>query len=72
MVPILPLNEMSVEEKLQTKETLWQSLSADPTAIESPGWHEEELVEREEKIESGEAKFVEWEKAKADIRRRTS
>jgi hypothetical protein len=68
-VPILRLNEMSVEEKLQTMETLWQSLSADTASIESPAWHEEELAERERKIESGEAKFVEWEKAKADIRR---
>ena len=71
-VPILPLNEMSVEEKLQTMEALWQSLSVDPAAIESPPWHAEELVERERKIESGEAKFVEWEKAEADIRHRTS
>jgi len=53
-------------------EALWQGLSADPAAIESPAWHEEELGERERKVESGEAKFVEWEKAKADIRRRTS
>jgi hypothetical protein len=71
-VPILPLNEMSVEEKLQTMETLWQSLSADPVAVESPAWHEEELAEPECRIASGEAKFVGWEKAKADIRRRTS
>ena len=71
-VPILPLKEMSVEEKLQTMEALWQSLSSDPAAVESPPWHEEELAERERKIESGEAKFVEWEKAKADIRQRTS
>jgi putative addiction module component (TIGR02574 family) len=71
-VPILPLNEMSVEEKLQTMEALWQSLSSDPATVESPAWHQEELAERERKIESGEAKFVEWEKAKADIRRRTS
>ncbi len=86
-VPILPLNEMSVEEKLQTMEALWQSLSADPGAVESPAWHEKELREadpgavespawhekelreRERNIESGESKFVEWEKAKVDIRR---
>jgi len=39
-VPILPLNEMSVEEKLQTMEALWLSLSADLASIESPAWHE--------------------------------
>ena len=71
-VPILPLEEMSVEEKLQTMEALWQSLSADPAGIASPPWHEEELAERERKVESGETKFVDWEKAKAEIRRRTS
>ena len=71
-VPILPLNEMSVEEKLQTMEALWQSLSVDPASVASPAWHEEELADRERKIESGEVKFVEWENAKADIRRRTS
>ena len=70
-VPSLPLNEMTVEEKVQTMEALWQSLSAHPAAVESPAWHKEELRERERKIESGEAKFIDWEKAKADIRRRT-
>ena len=71
-VPILPLDEMTVEDKLQAMEALWESLSADPATIESPAWHEEELRERERKIASGEAGFIDWEKAKADIRRRTS
>lgn len=71
-VPILPLNEMSVEEKLQTMEALWENLSANPEAIESPAWHEEELRVREQRIASGDAEFIDWEKAKADIRRRTS
>ena len=71
-VPILPLNEMSVEEKLQTMEALWENLSANPEAIESPAWHEEELRVREQRIASGDAEFVDWEKAKADIRRPTS
>jgi hypothetical protein len=71
-VPILPLNEMSVEEKLQTMETIWQDLSANPEQIESPAWHEEELRVREAQIESGEAKFLDWEKAKDEIRRQTS
>jgi len=71
-VPVLPLNEMSVEEKLQTMEMLWKSLSADPNAVQSPEWHEKELLERERKITSGETHFISWEDAKADIQRRTS
>ena len=64
--------KLTVKEKLQTMETLWQSLSADPEAVQSPAWHEDELRAREEDIESGKSKFIDWEKAKADIRRRTS
>lgn len=71
-VQVLPLNEMSAEEKLKTMEALWESLAADPASIESPGWHEEVLRERENKIASGETKFIDWEKAKADIGRETS
>jgi putative addiction module component (TIGR02574 family) len=71
-LPVLLLNEMSVEEKLQTMENIWASLSADPEAIESPAWHEEELRVREARVASGEAKFIDWEKVKAEIRRQTS
>jgi Putative addiction module component len=71
-LPILPLKEMSVEEKLQTMETLWQDLSANSEQIESPAWHEEELRVREAQIGSGETGFVDWEKAKEEIRRETS
>ncbi|HYJ05149.1 MAG TPA: addiction module protein [Chthoniobacterales bacterium] len=71
-VPILPLKEMSVEEKLETMEAIWKDLSANPEQIESPAWHEEELRVREAQIESGEAGFLDWENAKKEIRRETS
>jgi putative addiction module component (TIGR02574 family) len=64
--------KLSVAEKLQTMETLWQSLSSRPEAVESPAWHENELRDREQDIESGKSKFIDWEKAKAEIRGRTS
>jgi putative addiction module component (TIGR02574 family) len=69
-VPSLSLNEMTVAEKMQTMEAIWQNLLADPVAIESPVGHEGELRARE--IESGEAKFIDWEEAKARLRHRTS
>jgi hypothetical protein len=71
-IPVLPLNEMSVEEKLETMEAIWENLSANPDQIESPAWHEEELRVREARVASGEAKFVDWEKAKEEIRQHTS
>jgi putative addiction module component (TIGR02574 family) len=64
--------KLSVEEKLQAMEALWQSLSSQPEAVESPAWHEPELRDREENVASGKSTFIDWEKAKADIRRRTS
>jgi putative addiction module component (TIGR02574 family) len=63
---------LSIEEKLQTMEALWQSLSSKPESVDSPAWHEEQLRVREKDIESGKSKFIDWEKAKADIRHRTS
>jgi hypothetical protein len=63
---------MTAEEKVRTMETIWKSLSANPAAIESPAWHEEDLRVREAQISSGEAKFVDWDKAKAEIHRQAS
>jgi hypothetical protein len=68
----LPLNEMTVSEKLQLMETLWADLSRRPEALESPDWHREALADRERRAESGEARFSDWEQAKADIRKQVS
>jgi hypothetical protein len=67
----LPLSEMSVEEKLQAMEALWEDLSRNAD-LESPAWHEEVLVGRERQLEAGEASFIDWEQAKAHIRKRVS
>ena len=63
MLVTLPLNDMTVAEKLQLMETLWN---------ESPAWHRDVLEERERRIASGDARFSDWEQAKAEIRKRVS
>ena len=63
---------MTVAKKLQLMETLWQDLSRHADALESPEWHGEVLQERERRIPSGEARFSDWEQAKADISNRVS
>ena len=72
MTVTLPLNDMTVSEKLQMMEVLWEDLSRNADALESPEWHRDVLDERELRIASGEAHFSDWEQAKADIRQRVS
>jgi hypothetical protein len=66
----LPLHEMTLEEKLQAIESLWDDLSRNPEILDSPACHEDILREREQKIAAGEARFMDWEQAKAYIRSR--
>jgi len=68
----LPLHEMTLEEKLQAMEALWDDLSRNPETLESPSWHEGVLGERQQRIDSGETRFMDWEQAKAHIRSRAS
>ncbi len=66
----LPLSEMTIEEKLQAMEALWEDLSRNPDRLESPAWHEDVLREREKRLAAGEASFMDWDQAKAHIRSR--
>ncbi len=68
----LPLNEMTIAEKLQLMEVLLDDLSRNADALESPEWHREILEEREQRIASGQARFSDWKQAKVDIRKLVS
>ncbi|XHR29920.1 MAG: addiction module protein [Chthoniobacteraceae bacterium] len=72
-MPLTPsLNEMTLPEKLQLMEALWEDLSRHADMLESPEWHRTVLEAREERIASGETRFCDWEQAKAEIRKRVS
>lgn len=66
----LPLKEMTLEEKLAAMESLWEDLARSPEAVESPAWHKEVLDERRQRVADGKARFVDWEQAKAEIRKK--
>jgi hypothetical protein len=66
----VPLDDMSVEEKLQLLEALWADLSRPPDELESPEWHKDVLEETERRVRSGEATFSDWQQAKGSIRDR--
>ncbi len=64
----LPLKNMSIEEKIQTMESIWEDLCAKADSISSPDWHKKILDEREKDVNTGGDEFVDWEKAKQNIR----
>ena len=72
MAVTLPLDEMTTKEKLEAMELLWQDLAGSPEALESPDWHREILNERRQRVADGTARFLDWEKAKAEIRDKIS
>ena len=68
----LPLKEMTVQEKLAAMESLWEDLARTPEAVESPAWHKDILDERRQRLAEGKSRFVDWETAKAEIRKKLS
>ena len=66
------LGKLTVEEKLRAMEILWADLSRRAEALPVPQWHKDLLDERERRIQSGEARFTDWESAKKRISEQTS
>ena len=63
----LPLDKMSVEEKLQVMEAIWEDLSRHADEMQPPAWHGEVLAEREAAIARGEEQFEDWDAARKKI-----
>jgi len=72
MANAIPLEKMSVEEKLQAMESLWDDLCSKAGAICSPAWHEDVLADRDAMQERGDDETEDWEVAKMNIRNKIS
>ena len=70
MANALPLDKMSVAEKIQAMESLWDDLCSKADAVTSPAWHEDVLKERDAMKQRGEEGFEDWDAAKRNIKTR--
>ena len=52
------IERMSVGERLQAMELLWNSISRSAETVESPAWHGEVLSARRAKVDAGEGQFL--------------
>lgn len=64
----VPLQNMSIEEKLQTMELLWDDLRANAGDALSPAWHGDELARREAALQRGDELAEDWATARQRIR----
>jgi Putative addiction module component len=62
-----PLDAMSVAEKVQLLESVWQSLCLHSGDVASPEWHQTILEERRTRLEDGRASISSWADAKARL-----
>jgi len=66
----IDMQRMSREEKLKMMHALWEDLARDGDAVESPAWHGNVLRETEDRVRSGAEQVLNWDEAKAELRRR--
>lgn len=58
MIESSQIERMSVIERLQAMDQLWDSLNRCGDEIPSPDWHRDILTDRKARAQSGEAKFL--------------
>ncbi len=68
----LPLSELTLAQKLDLMEAIWEDLAKHEKTLESPPWHEQVLKDREEALAAGKASVSDWEEAKDRIRKNVS
>lgn len=66
----LPLNKMTIADKFQTLEAIWDSLKHDAADIPIPAWHADVLDARRNRIKEGSATYGDWVDAKRRLRER--
>ena len=69
-VPI-PLDRMTVEDKLRALEAIWSDLQRTPDEVPSPAWHADVLRAREDRVREGISQFADWTDAKRRVREQT-
>ena len=65
----LPLERMTLADKLEAMEMLWADISRRPSDLPSPEWHKEILDERRRLVAAGKLKFHDWDTTIAELRK---
>jgi len=69
MIALEQIKQLSPKEKLMAIEAIWGDLLASREQVESPKWHQEALKETEARVAAGLEEPMDWEHAKAKLRK---
>lgn len=64
-------SHLSNNEKIELMESLWQDISNHEDSFRSPEWHETELKQTEQRVQSGQEQFIDWDVAKQKLLNQT-
>jgi putative addiction module component (TIGR02574 family) len=68
MIESAELEKMSVTERLQAMDQLWDSLNRCGEEIPSPDWHQDVLADRKARAQRGDAKFLTLDQLRSRLR----
>ena len=68
MIDLSQIETMSVSERLQAMDQLWDSLNRSDDEIPSPEWHQDVLADRKERARRGEARFLTMDQLRSRLR----
>jgi putative addiction module component (TIGR02574 family) len=66
----IPIESLSIADKIILMERLWDDLSRRPSDIAPPDWHGDVLSARLQAVKEGKTQFVDWSDAKKRLRER--
>lgn len=69
---LFKIKKMTLEEKLQTMELLWDDLRENIDGVDFPKWHQDVLDEREQMQRQNVLHYTDWAKAKKDIEKKVN
>ncbi|MDZ7717328.1 MAG: addiction module protein [Balneolaceae bacterium] len=64
----ITIENLSLNEKIELMEKLWADLSSS-AHYKPPEWHGEELARRRKEVAEGKITYMDWDKAKEEIRK---
>jgi putative addiction module component (TIGR02574 family) len=67
-VDLSQFSHLTVPQKLELVEALWDDIASSPESLPIPEWHKEELDRRKAELDANPGSTIPWEEAKRQIR----